>query len=943
MPDPEEPQLERLLHVWNRILERCLNTLEATDHKDTLKWWASPKNEAADQRPFEIPQNAKSVDKYSRIFACFIYYMMRTAPLENHTDETETGVKYTNAQWKCIQRIRNKLDENTPADDETEDRSLINALMCLSVRGVDEQSQSLRSAFCYTPILAGMLWINRLIMLEVAVPCKPWPELQLHSKAEVDSVPDRIHQLRALHLCEGSFSPTSSILTQLAMGKKFNKIHQSPSNIHWSDDEQTINYLGQPVVLAKIERMCHTLIGELQALMNVLTFGSPVPPIDLSRIVDSMAWSQAFRRQNFSFITHAQNQDQVRGDYEFLLERARRKGGVWRLLQTNPTTKKVEWVDSQVTAYLTKERQFLRKLMVCMHITVRVRPFARALDHRESEYLFGDLRGPWAGEELSQALGSATRKHLGVYLRASGWRHTAIGIATRYLMRASKTWEKEHEDPEDGGDEFAEGDDDEELELDTFRHIMAKPQSEGQASALQLVHYPSTTQPLVIVLPISSSKSALFFSVAAMTQQQTVVVVVPFAALVDDIIERGRAAGLDCTEWIDETSGHELSQLIVVSADRAVQGPFLHYAKGLELGGQLAHVFFDEVHVVFTDTSYRERLRDLWTLRYLDCPFTGLTVTLMVDLEDVLRERLCIDNTQIIRRSIVRKTIRYQVRDSKHTAPSEVAIAYAQRTHLSAGKRGVIYVRSYETGRAVSDALACPFYRARAESKGEVLQQWVQGPGGWIVAIGVLGTGINIEGIIYVVYVGRSYGLISFVQQSGRGGRNGEVSESIIITRVEYSRGRRRREIMSEYSVEQIDEDTMTEFIQGPGCRRQVLCRYMDGTTSGNNCSQTDSVLCDQCWNGSRARGRIPTAARHEREVGTIEERTAITGADIIQRRLGQVEASQEQMVAVMDRLQGDCIYCGLIKKEHARGRAHAYQDCLNAVTSGCGRPAYQA
>lgn len=88
MPDPEEPQLERLLRAWRRILERCLNTLEATDHKDALKWWASPKNEAADQRPFELPQNAKSVDKYSGIFACFICYMMRTAPLENHTNET---------------------------------------------------------------------------------------------------------------------------------------------------------------------------------------------------------------------------------------------------------------------------------------------------------------------------------------------------------------------------------------------------------------------------------------------------------------------------------------------------------------------------------------------------------------------------------------------------------------------------------------------------------------------------------------------------------------------------------------------------------------------------------------------------------------------------------------------------------------------------------------
>jgi hypothetical protein len=36
--NPEEPELVRLLEVWNRILNRCLDTLAATDHKDTLKW-----------------------------------------------------------------------------------------------------------------------------------------------------------------------------------------------------------------------------------------------------------------------------------------------------------------------------------------------------------------------------------------------------------------------------------------------------------------------------------------------------------------------------------------------------------------------------------------------------------------------------------------------------------------------------------------------------------------------------------------------------------------------------------------------------------------------------------------------------------------------------------------------------------------------------------------
>ena len=64
-PDTEEEGLRRLLVAWGRVLERCLDTLAAMDHMDTLKWWVSPKNEAASVHPFELPQNSKSIDKYS--------------------------------------------------------------------------------------------------------------------------------------------------------------------------------------------------------------------------------------------------------------------------------------------------------------------------------------------------------------------------------------------------------------------------------------------------------------------------------------------------------------------------------------------------------------------------------------------------------------------------------------------------------------------------------------------------------------------------------------------------------------------------------------------------------------------------------------------------------------------------------------------------------------
>jgi len=85
--DPDEPELGRVLRAWSRIFQRCLDTLAAADQKDALKWWESPKNEAASQRPFELPENAKSISKYSRCWECFICYMMRTAP-QQWGDET---------------------------------------------------------------------------------------------------------------------------------------------------------------------------------------------------------------------------------------------------------------------------------------------------------------------------------------------------------------------------------------------------------------------------------------------------------------------------------------------------------------------------------------------------------------------------------------------------------------------------------------------------------------------------------------------------------------------------------------------------------------------------------------------------------------------------------------------------------------------------------------
>ena len=485
---------------------------------------------------------------------------------------------------------------------------------------------------------------------------------------------------------------------------------------------------------------------------------------------------------------------------------------------------------------------------------VYIRPFARVQDRRESEYLFADARGPWAGEQLSRELANETTKHLGVRLTVREWRHVAIGIAVQWLGQESKTWEKDDEGngPDKLELELPYGNGEEEMPEGVVDHIMVRqashgqrvaqntyaingaflhrlePQliaafeyaslawhklfdwksegsrgegdwakrkraantqlladehkrrrleegaeikmeseamiglrriygpdatfkSEGQASAMELVHDPRRMIN-IIVLPTSAGKSALFLSVAAMSTHKNVIVVVPFAQLITDIVQRALACGIGCMQWKDSASGQESEPLVVVSADQASTDSFLHYARGLELSRSLAHLFFDECHVAITDTSYRKRLRDLWQLRYLSCPFTCLTATLMVALEGKLRKQLMLSETQVFRRSTSRPRIKYAVINSGRVAPMKVAIDMikGQALALAGGKKGVIYVRTYGVGNIVSDQLGCAFYKATATDKNETLQQWINESGGWIVATGALGTGINIEGIIEI-------------------------------------------------------------------------------------------------------------------------------------------------------------------------------------------------
>ena len=53
--------------------------------------------------------------------------------------------------------------------------------------------------------------------------------------------------------------------------------------------------------------------------------------------------------------------------------------------------------------------------------------------------------------------------------------------------------------------------------------------------------------------------------------------------------------------------------------------------------------------------------------------------------------------------------------------------------------------------------------------------------------------------------------------------------------------------MVSAYTVEQVDEDALIEYLQAQYCRRKVITGYIDELRSEVDYSSIDRILCDYC------------------------------------------------------------------------------------------------
>jgi superfamily II DNA helicase RecQ len=129
------------------------------------------------------------------------------------------------------------------------------------------------------------------------------------------------------------------------------------------------------------------------------------------------------------------------------------------------------------------------------------------------------------------------------------------------------------------------------------------------------------------------------------------------------------------------------------------------------------------------------------------------------------------------------------------------------------------------------------------EQKDAALTEWL-GPTGSpiIVVTSALGISLDYTYVRWVIHVGAPRRMTDFSQESGRGGRDGRVAESIILLRSSwqpYTNG-------GQYPKDE-DEEFMQMYLTQQHCLRAVMSQYLDTRPNYRWCMMGEDDLCRVC------------------------------------------------------------------------------------------------
>ena len=357
---------------------------------------------------------------------------------------------------------------------------------------------------------------------------------------------------------------------------------------------------------------------------------------------------------------------------------------------------------------------------------------------------------------------------------------------------------------------------------------------------------------VMVIMGTGKGKSLLFMLPAKVSKGGLTIVIVPLNSLRDDMKRRCDEAGIESVEWTARRPPFS-AKIVFVTPESAVTKAFGRFIETRKAAGGLDRIVIDECHMIM-DASHKWRPKMLELVEMMDrrVQVIFLTATMRPKDEEEFFGLMGLKESEVmkLREKTARENIVYQVMEyNKKEEIEEVKGLVDRKLEEYQSGKIIIYCESIDKVGDIADVVRGQIYNAQMgneEMKKKVLERMRQGDERVWVATNALGVGIDIPNIRVVIHVGVKRKVRDYVQESGRGGRDGQRSEGIIMRSVQ--RFGNQTIGIGEGWV----EEEMKELVKGEVCRRKVIDREMDGRGDRWGC-EIGEERCDVCQ--GRARG----------------------------------------------------------------------------------------
>lgn len=471
----------------------------------------------------------------------------------------------------------------------------------------------------------------------------------------------------------------------------------------------------------------------------------------------------------------------------------------------------------------------------------------------------------------------------------------------------------------------------EDTALHHMRHLLNNPEAtwtsdEQKAGVLGAL---DGSKDMVVIARTGSGKTMIPILASLMVPNKFTIVLLPLRALIHDYERRLSTwhvpYQLLTSESINLSPRHSL---ILVSADLAVRTVFQTAVKVAHQTKQVGLFVFDEGHLVVTDGSYRNALRDANLIRCVPAPLVVLTGTAPPMMVPLIASGLgLVEPYMVIRGPTNRPELKLILRipqTLQEICNHVEDILLHETPNFQPQDRIIVFVQTKEYGRTLSQRLGCPLYSGDKDDtpdRGGVYNHWIAGDPIMIVATSALYAGNDYGHVRLVIFAGTPSDTLGTFQGLARAGRDTKLATCIILPNTNLSSHRIGTAGIIDFAgvanVLQICKNTPIK------CLRSQFIAWCDGYAILCKDGASPGAVCSSC-EYLASKERQPWQADPQSQVMPLSQRAVTVGSGTYGNFQSAVDTARairqeqylriEPLIKTFERgffiYEGDCTLC---------------------------------